>query len=106
MLCDACDAMVMVVLMGMHMSHAHAHPSIVHVRCQYVRDFLSGALPASEVNPLFRANQRLARADKIMRLATEGYAIMETMDPQVRVCILCWIMERMYAGRHNLCRQL
>jgi len=54
---------------------------------EYVRNVLIGyrdpnlpALPR-ERNPLTRAVQRLDRADKILRLATEGYAIMETMDP-------------------------
>lgn len=54
---------------------------------EYVRNCLLGYrdpnLPQhpAERNPLARCVQRMQRADKIMRLATEGYAIMETMDP-------------------------
>jgi tryptophan 2,3-dioxygenase len=54
---------------------------------EYVRNCMIGyrdpLLPASpsERNPLARCVQRVSRADKIMRLATEGYGIMESMDP-------------------------
>ncbi len=54
---------------------------------EYVRNTLIGfrdpLLPARprEINPVARCVQRLSRADAIMRLATEGYGIMETMDP-------------------------
>ena len=53
---------------------------------EYVRNCLIGyqdpKLPNQrELNPLARCVQRMERADKIMRLATEGYGIMETMNP-------------------------
>jgi len=53
---------------------------------EYVRNCLIGfrdpLLPLEpERNPVARCALRLARADKIMRLATEGYGIMQTMDP-------------------------
>jgi len=50
----------------------------------WVRDFLAGkedSLTKDSPDLLARAAQRLDRADKILRLATEGYNIMETMDP-------------------------
>lgn len=54
---------------------------------EYVRNVMIGYrdphLPKEprEFNPLGRCVQRLERSDKILRLATEGYAVMETMDP-------------------------
>lgn len=54
---------------------------------EFVRNFLISYedpwLPKHEVdsNPILRCVQRLNRSDKIMRLATEGYGVMETMNP-------------------------
>lgn len=54
---------------------------------EYVRNCLLGyrdpLLPQHPIerNPLARCVQRMNRADAIMRLATEGYRIMETMNP-------------------------
>jgi tryptophan 2,3-dioxygenase len=47
---------------------------------EYVRDILNGVADKHEPVPLARCIQRLHRSEKIMRLATEGYSIMETMS--------------------------
>ena len=54
---------------------------------EFVRNYLISYedpwLPKHDTdsNPILRCVQRLHRSDKIMRLATEGYGIMETMNP-------------------------
>jgi len=49
---------------------------------EYVRAAMLGTAELlTGEDPMYRASIRLDRADKVMRLATKGYEIMETMDP-------------------------